>query len=362
MNKPNRPFFPVLTGLRAVAAYLVFFNHYPLPAGRLGNFVYYFCQQLYIGVSFFFVLSGFLITIRYEDQIWKTKSQVFNYFRNRFARIYPMYFLVTTFTFWYYVYHLRDLHNRVVMDNPAWVYICNITFIRGFFNDLVISGVAQGWTLTIEECFYALAPVIFILSTKWKLRYQVLTTYFLGILLWLIFRNVKFYGFFGSLNFISYYSYFGRCLELFLGVAIARLYKRKKAFPVIKKHFTVIGGLFVIVTTVLLEMAKGDSGYAIFYPQGIFINNFILPFAIAILFWGLLHERTVFSKLLGSKTFLLLGKSSYSFYLIHMGVFSELLYKYVTGNYLLNFPLFIVISIILFKLVEEPVNTLIRGQ
>jgi peptidoglycan/LPS O-acetylase OafA/YrhL len=247
------------------------------------------------------------------------------------------------------------------MDNPVWVYISNITFIRGFFNDLVLSGVAQGWTLTIEECFYAMAPVIFILSTKWKLRYQVLAIYISGILLWLIFKNVKFYGFFGSLSFVFYYSFFGRCLDLYLGVAIARLYKRKGGFPVIKKHFTVIGGLLVMATTVLLVIAAGDKDYAIYCPQGIFINNFILPFAIAILFWGLLHERTVFSKLLGSKVFLWLGKSSYTFYLIHMGVFSELIYQYVTGNYLLNFPLLIVLSIFLFSFVEDPLHKWIRG-
>jgi len=362
MNTVKKPFFPALTGLRAIAAYMVFFDHNPLPIRRFGHLINDICQQLFIGVSFFFVLSGFLITIRYEDQIRNTKHWALGYIKNRFARIYPMYFLITTFTFWFYIYHLHDLHTQVIKYNPFFVYMSNITFARGFFDDLLLTGISQGWTLTVEECFYALAPIIFLLSTKYKLRFQVIVIYILGILLWLFFRSVRFYGLFGSLPFVFGRTFFGRCVDLYIGVALARLYKRKGNFPIIRKHFTIIGSLLVTATVALFILTKGNYEHVIYSPQGILINNFILPFAIAVLFWGLLHESTLLNRLLSTKAFSLLGKSSYTFYLIHLGVFSELLYHHVTNNYLLNFPLLVILSIVLYKLIEEPLNKSIKGK
>ena len=58
---------PALTGLRAVAAYAVFLHHYnPAPAGTFG---YRLFAQGYVGVSIFFVLSGFLIHYRYANNV-----------------------------------------------------------------------------------------------------------------------------------------------------------------------------------------------------------------------------------------------------------------------------------------------------
>jgi peptidoglycan/LPS O-acetylase OafA/YrhL len=50
------------------------------------------------------------------------------------------------------------------------------------------------------------------------------------------------------------------------------------------------------------------------------VNNILLPLPIASLLWGLIHERTWLQRLLQSRLLTLLGKSSYAFYLIHLGV------------------------------------------
>ena len=48
------------------------------------------------------------------------------------------------------------------IQSPILILFLNIFFIRGFFDDLKFTGVGQGWSLTVEECFYLLAPVLFI--------------------------------------------------------------------------------------------------------------------------------------------------------------------------------------------------------
>ena len=88
-----------LTSLRMIAALLVFLHHcyYTYVIEHLGIFAG-IVRQGHIGVTIFFVLSGFLITMRYYPKFdsagFRGRRLVFDYFRKRFARIYPLYFSV----------------------------------------------------------------------------------------------------------------------------------------------------------------------------------------------------------------------------------------------------------------------------
>jgi peptidoglycan/LPS O-acetylase OafA/YrhL len=357
----SKTYFPALTGLRALAAYMVFFDHFPpLTKSYSGWIMFAFFHEFYIGVSIFFVLSGFLIAIRYFDFASTEKKWLYNYFKNRFARIYPMYFLITIITFAYY-WHFPN--KDVINHNPLYVFIANITLTKGFFDQIKTTGISQGWTLTVEECFYALAPAIFLLSSKIKFRYQVLFFYLTGLALVDIFSNINFYGLFDTVNFMFIATFFGRCLEFYIGIQLALWYKKGYRIRFPKKNYTVLGMLSILVTLILLVLCRGKCIERGFYTlPGSLINNFLLPFGIGILLWGLIFEKTWLSKLLETKLFSLLGKSSYTFYLIHLGILSEVLFKYVTHNYLLSFPVAIIVSIVLYKLIEEPFNKLIKAK
>ena len=95
-------YFPQLTGLRAIAAYMVYFFHTlsstHIPADNVFDYI---LQTGYLGVSVFFVLSGFLICYRYSDNFKLSKQWFQNYMINRIARIYPLFFILTVFTFIY---------------------------------------------------------------------------------------------------------------------------------------------------------------------------------------------------------------------------------------------------------------------
>jgi peptidoglycan/LPS O-acetylase OafA/YrhL len=134
-TKPN--YFPSLTGLRAVAAYMVYIIHTdPFSEKRFGQIVFDFFDEFHIGVTIFFVLSGFLIAYNYYDE---QKLNFKIYFINRFARIYPMYFLLTTLTFIFFA--ISENKNS---SADFWIYLSNISFIRGFSDVYKHTGLGQG--------------------------------------------------------------------------------------------------------------------------------------------------------------------------------------------------------------------------
>src|ERR1700722_6807604 len=86
-----------------MAAYLVFISHFcDVFDGTFPHILQRFFGEFHIGVSIFFVLSGFLITFRYYHNFQLTKDWFMQYLKNRVARIYPMYFLLTICAFGYY--------------------------------------------------------------------------------------------------------------------------------------------------------------------------------------------------------------------------------------------------------------------
>lgn len=349
-------YFPALTGIRAIAAFMVFFHHFnPVSKNILSGELYNFIKEFHIGVTIFFVLSGFLIAFRYMDD---EKLNFRKYMINRFARIYPMYFLLTTFTF--LVFYFFQQKNSA---QDLSIYFLNITFLKGFFAELKFSGIAQGWSLTVEELFYISAPLFFIAIRKNKFSLILLPLLIIGLGLLIVSfaGDIGNQGFFRTNNFMFTYTFFGRCCEFFIGIGLSIFYKKYK--DRLNTKWTTYSGIVIIIICIL-EMSLQKKGYKEGVPPiGILINNVILPFfGIALLFWGLLTEKTIIQKLLSTKLFVLLGKSSYVFYLIHLGVIQLFITNRISGNIYILFILINILSILLFKMLEEPINLYLRKK
>jgi peptidoglycan/LPS O-acetylase OafA/YrhL len=359
MEHGNRqPIIPALTGIRAVAAYLVYLHHInPFSPEQFGSFIHRFVQQFHIGVSIFFVLSGFLITLRYYESSTLKRPWLRNYFQNRIARVYPMYFILTSLTALIYFFQ-RHPHQHLLLD-----YVMNITFLKGFFDDFKFTLIAQGWSLTVEECFYISAPLLFIGFRRSKSYLIYFTAAFLlsGWLLVGIFSDVNFYGFFKSFTFLFTYTFPGRCVEFFMGAALVILF-RPHTLPEEKKKIglTTFGLLLimgVVLMMTLLDMNDNAEDYSF---EKVVVNNFMLPAGIALFLYGLITESSLLKSILGSSILVTLGKASYSFYLIQIGIFHTLLARFLSGDILLTFILLNFISLVLWYALEEPLNRLIR--
>ena len=215
LKQPESGYYPALTGVRAIAAYLVFFHHFN-PIVDKQSFAFLFIEQGHIGVTIFYVLSGLLICARYYDQTEVSRQWAAKYWRNRIARIYPVYLITTVITLL-----LMELAPglKVGVDNQ-WltfsagqkviVSFLNITMLKGFSESFKFSGVAQGWSLTVEETFYLFAPLLFIAlhrSKAWFLGGAALLVSG-GVLLTMLFSRYYFYGFFGSFTFLFNFTFF----------------------------------------------------------------------------------------------------------------------------------------------------------
>ena len=126
-EKEKCGYFPQLTGVRAVAAYLVYVYHTNPFSYEFSPFLNHLVNEFHIGVSIFFVLSGFLITFRYFNLSIDTKGWFLKYATNRMARVYPMYFIITTVSFLFLVTQAKD------GGDSLFVYFMNITFFAWFF-------------------------------------------------------------------------------------------------------------------------------------------------------------------------------------------------------------------------------------
>jgi peptidoglycan/LPS O-acetylase OafA/YrhL len=380
-------YIPALTGVRAIAAYFVFFHHYnqldfSYPIQRT-------LKEFHMGVTMFFVLSGFLICMRYYGNSEITGSWFRKYIKNRIARIYPMYFFLTLLTFLLYFIVGGEPSVMGTIQSPILVLFLNIFFIRGFFDDLKFTGVGQGWSLTVEECFYLMAPVFFIgiKKNKKNLFYYPLLLLAFGITMVLVFSNFSVFGFFKNFQFLFLYTFFGRCIEFFIGMKLALIVLEKNEKIQTRPVFTTIGLLGMsIAVSVLVFLPLNGREFGLYHPFGIFTNNIILPIGIAILYYGLMIEKSWLQKFLSSPTMQLLGKSSYIFYLIHIGIIAnflknisrntiDLLFNWFDNHGLewvaeklndsilyigLVFVLLNLVSIVLYKLMEEPLNLAIR--
>jgi len=379
-------YLPALTGVRAIAAFMVFFHHFnqesfPKPVFRILN-------EFHTGVTVFFVLSGFLICLRYYDTCEITPSWFKKYIKNRIARIYPMYLILTLATF-AFAWYIKDNAVYGGASYPIVLIIMNVFFVRGFFDDFKFTGVAQGWSLTVEECFYFLAPLFFIRIKK-NIKYLVylpIGLISIGLILVAIFSHINFYNFYGNCTFMFLYTFTGRCIEFFLGIYLAMIALRDNKNSSRPKA-TLIG--FVIITIAISLMCSvplsDTRKFGLYSPIGIVSNNLILPIGIALLFYGLISEKSWIRTFLSTKTMDILGKSSYIFYLIHIGFISKLttdfcnknidqfytwmdekeitwISNYISPSILLIFSVFIIlnlISIVLYKTIEEPMNLYIR--
>ncbi len=156
---------PIIGGLRAVAVFLVIFDHSGIwwaPGG--------------LGVLIFFVISGFLITwlLLKEDERSGTVS-LKRFYARRSLRIFPA----------FYTYALIALSLLAVLGKQInWPQtIASLLYVANYYQ--AINGdpntvLSHTWSLGIEEQFYLLWPVIFVVLRRRPLLLMRVTVAAIG--------------------------------------------------------------------------------------------------------------------------------------------------------------------------------------
>jgi peptidoglycan/LPS O-acetylase OafA/YrhL len=318
-------------------------------------------------VPIFFVLSGFLLTHRYAATVVPRWAWAKAYLQNRFARIYPLYAIITVITLVVQFsglsgYSAPDLRAMPLTGQLLGVFL-NLTLLKGLFARFILAtGVGAAWSLSVELLFYLSVPLVLLWARQ---RVGRLVAYpvgalALGGLLVAVCTQLPFdaYGLLNSLRFMLNCTFFGRCSEFACGMALAFQLRQAPREAARSGWRTLGGGLWIIGCTVALTHLEWDylrDANGIQTYAGIAVNNLLLPPGIALFLAGLLREQTKLKRLLETRVAQALGKSSYAFYLLHNGLLRLLFGQFMLNSVIL-FLAVLVLSLAAFYLVEEPLH------
>lgn len=152
---------PELDGLRGIAIISVVVHHRLTPFSLAGGF---------LGVDLFFVLSGFLITGLLLAEFEKTQTvSLRKFYMRRILRLGPalVLYLLACFLVTYHT-HLIDITRELRLIGIALAYSTNWRLAFGW--DLSLDPTAIIWSLSIEEQFYLVWPLLFFACLALKLR------------------------------------------------------------------------------------------------------------------------------------------------------------------------------------------------
>lgn len=148
-----------IDGLRGISVILVFLFHLNLLDGG------------YLGVDIFFVISGYLITGLIFGEIYQNKFSLLKFYERRIRRIFPMLFIVSilTFPFAYILMYPDQFIEYGESLIGASLNISNIFFYlqSGYFEENAnFKPLLHIWSISIEEQFYFIFPLIFLFFFK----------------------------------------------------------------------------------------------------------------------------------------------------------------------------------------------------
>ncbi|MCH6472151.1 acyltransferase family protein [Sinomonas terrae] len=281
-----------LTGLRFLAASAVALMHgfarYDLPVVNLG----------FLGVSFFFVLSGFVLT-------WAetTADGTVTFLRNRFAKLFPL--------------NAATLAVAAIVpvapNSSRLSFLQSLTLTQAWRPSSASSFNAVAWSLSAEAFFYLLLPAMLRVMRRFNVRELVGTVVFLMVLqpvMGLVFQLTLGGGNDGwAAHFLTYDFPPYRMAEFVIGVALALLLKAGHA-PSRTSQLTAAA---VTTAGIALTLLADLSHLTLWWAS----EALILP-AIIVLVWATARrELEGRSCLLTHPRIVRLGDRSFSFYMVH---------------------------------------------
>ncbi len=172
----EKRYFHTFDALRFFAFLKVFLLHIPVTAFPIYSFLK---AGGGIGVQFFFVLSGFLITFLIYEEKEQQRFTLPKFFMRRILRIWPLYFLMVGVSFVTpYLLNALGITYSNEGYTPKWIY--SLTFLENYrmiaLNDHPnVSPLTVMWSLCIEEHFYIIWGITAFFLPLRKLPWLILS-------------------------------------------------------------------------------------------------------------------------------------------------------------------------------------------
>lgn len=345
-SKSGKFYIPSLDGIRAVAVLIVFLSHVGLkyiPGG--------------FGVTVFFFLSGYLITTLLRREHERSNGIDFKkFYMRRVLRIFPPFYVVlllaVAVSFFLGVYsEFSDGHLNALVSQ--FFHFSNYHNVE-YGNQFMALGTEVYWSLAVEEHFYLLFPLFYVLLQRFKLSSSNQALVFLGIcLLVLLWRCLLVFGLGADYERI-FFATDTRIDSILFGCAMAVAYNpaieqdRQISEQNLKFILLPLGCILLLGTLLVrVDYLRDTLRYSV---QGIALYPI---FIVAIRFpeWGLF-------KILNWKWVRFVGVLSYSLYLVHFVVIKVLISTMpelgLVSKSLLSLVISVAISYGIYRFAEVP--------
>ena len=294
-------YLPQLDGVRAIAVLLVLAQHWVANPFRMG------APLGFVGVTMFFVLSGYLISrilfaarARQETRGTSLGQSLKIFYARRFLRIFPIYYLTIAVLY---------LSGDPRVQKALWwclTYTVNFYFMREPDHE----SIGHLWTLAIEEQYYLVYPLIVLLCTVSQRRHAlwIMCAAALASRVTLHFAGV-------SAEDNKYFTL--SCFDSFaMGGMLAHLEaeKGKARIQAFFRRPLVGAGTFLIIAAFgALGLLLGEKASL----RVVWFRSVISLASLYVIGVALIESRWL-ALLLGNRPLVYIGKISYGIYVYHM--------------------------------------------
>jgi peptidoglycan/LPS O-acetylase OafA/YrhL len=341
-----------LTSARFFAAAVVVLYHYhkelsPLKPDGSATPFRELLDRGFLGVTFFFVLSGYILSLNYLDKFRSGSADIKSFFVARFARIYPLYLASVVVCIPYVFFdpskipHGNDIVN--LRNNPLSAGVMYLLGAESHWPDGVGRlTVLPSWSISTEFFFYLLFPffativsrlsrnaskILLVLVGMWALAYALMF-HFVSLSRVLFFMDPDRVQIINDFIFQRPVSGIHANWPLFaVGMLTFKAFEGDLS-PVFQKWLPKLFAFFLVVNPLWYILQPPELKTELFFVTKFFDA---LPLCILGIFW--LHKGTgAIHAWLGNNRLVLLGEISFALYLVHSPI-------RLAGRFLLAKPL-----------------------
>ena len=347
-----------LTSLRFIFAFMVFLSHLdwiPETEVVFNKWYRHIFSKGYLGVSFFFILSGFILSLNYKKRFLKKKISLGQFWIARIARIYPLH----VFTL---ILSLPVFFSESFTAPIAWAgrFLSNLFLVQSFvpIEEVYFGFNAVSWSISNELFYYVMFPFLLLLLYKKRQLLFIFILLVVTLLLVMLMAPETQHIYLFAINPLF------RITDFILGILLYSLYEKgifSRLFTNKKSATFIETGGFILL-----------AGFLIFHsyiPFGLRLSMYYwIPMMIIILSFA--YQAGKISLWLSHRHFILLGEISFSFYMLH-GLIMRYIkaldrrIKWIENDYIIIgivFVLIIIASYYSYKYLELPMNQYIRNK
>jgi len=305
-------------------------------------------KQANVGVSYFFILSGFVMIIAYAN---KDKIKFGDYIKRRFARIYPVYFLAIVILIPYFI----------ITDTP-FAYeglILNITMVQSWVPGYALSFNTPVWSLSVEMLFYLSFPFLFNqFYKKYSYKKLIIPISFIFILSQLALHILKYSSFYDGSPSASHDFIFHFPLMHFSEFIIGNLAGMFFLNGIKIRNYDLSIIALILLVAFLLK-----------FNIGVNLHNGMLAFLFIPIIILISANNGIITKLSNNKFLIFLGEISYSIYILQFPIYAGnkwIMKQANINNSAVIFYSFLIVlmifSAISYKYFETPIRKFINKK